>query len=127
MDVASSQRATCTSRHARQRSGRGHAFHPFQVIPRCRGLGLIRATEFELRQEEIFMSRSGAVDRTSRVTGWWVFAAMLLGIAGATVASLLGQALHLYHPGQPAGFLGSILGAMLTLFIYRTVFRRGTV
>jgi hypothetical protein len=43
---------------------------------------LIRWTEFELRQEEIFMSRSGAVDRTSRVTGWWVFAAMLLGIAG---------------------------------------------
>ena len=28
------------------------------------------------------MARSGAVDRTSRVTGWWVFAAILLGIAG---------------------------------------------
>jgi len=28
------------------------------------------------------MSRVGGVDRMSRVTGWWVFAAMLLGIAG---------------------------------------------
>jgi hypothetical protein len=43
---------------------------------------LIRETEFELTQRRMFMSRVGGVDRMSRVTGWWVFAAMLLGIAG---------------------------------------------
>lgn len=52
---------------------------------------------------------------------------ILLGIAGAMVAGFLGQALHIYEPDQPAGFLGSILGAMSLLFLYRAVFRRRTV
>ena len=33
----------------------------------------------------------------------------LLGIAGAIVAKYLGEALHWYRPGQPAGFIASIL------------------
>ena len=50
---------------------------------------------------------------------------MLLGIAGALVASYLGQALGWYQPGQPAGFIGSVVGAMILLLLYRFLFRRG--
>jgi uncharacterized membrane protein YeaQ/YmgE (transglycosylase-associated protein family) len=50
---------------------------------------------------------------------------ILLGIAGALVASYLGQALGWYQPGQPAGFIGSVIGAMLLLLLYRFLFRRG--
>jgi uncharacterized membrane protein YeaQ/YmgE (transglycosylase-associated protein family) len=44
---------------------------------------------------------------------------MLLGVAGAFVATFLGRALHWYEPGQEAGFIASILGAMLILWLYR--------
>lgn len=44
---------------------------------------------------------------------------MLIGVAGAFIASFLGQALGLYTAGQPAGFIASILGAMLLLGLYR--------
>ena len=50
---------------------------------------------------------------------------ILLGIAGAFVASYLGQALGWYQPGQPAGFIGSVVGAMILLLLYRFLFRRG--
>lgn len=52
------------------------------------------------------------------------FITILLGIAGAFVAGYLGQALGWYQPGQPAGFIASIIGAMLLLLIYRLLFRR---
>ena len=51
---------------------------------------------------------------------------IILGIAGAVVASYLGQALGWYQPGQPAGFIGSVVGAMLLLLLYRLIFRRRT-
>ncbi len=50
---------------------------------------------------------------------------ILLGIAGALVASYLGQAVGWYQPGQPAGFIGSVVGAILLLLLYRLLFRRG--
>ncbi len=46
---------------------------------------------------------------------------MLLGVAGAFVAGYLGQAVHWYEPGQPAGFIASVIGAMLLLLIYRLI------
>ena len=49
---------------------------------------------------------------------------ILLGIAGAFVASYLGQAAGWYLPGQPAGFIASVVGAMLLLLLYRLIFRR---
>jgi uncharacterized membrane protein YeaQ/YmgE (transglycosylase-associated protein family) len=49
---------------------------------------------------------------------------ILLGIAGALVGGFLGQALGWYAPGEPAGFIMSIVGAMLLLFLYRMAFRR---
>jgi uncharacterized membrane protein YeaQ/YmgE (transglycosylase-associated protein family) len=49
---------------------------------------------------------------------------MLLGIAGAFIAGYLGRALHWYQPGQPAGFIASIIGAMILLLIYRLIIGR---
>ena len=49
---------------------------------------------------------------------------ILLGVAGAVLASYLGQAIGWYQPGQPAGFIGSVVGAMLLLLLYRLLFRR---
>jgi len=44
---------------------------------------------------------------------------VLLGIAGAVVATYIGQALGWYAEGGGAGFIMSVVGAMLLLFIYR--------
>ena len=49
---------------------------------------------------------------------------ILLGIAGSFVGSYLGQGLGFYLPGQPAGFLMSVVGAMILLFGYRMVASR---
>ena len=46
---------------------------------------------------------------------------MLLGVAGAFVAGYLGRVLGWYQPGQPAGFIASVIGAMLLLLIYRMI------
>jgi uncharacterized membrane protein YeaQ/YmgE (transglycosylase-associated protein family) len=44
---------------------------------------------------------------------------MLLGIAGALLAGWLGQAVGWYKPGQGAGFIMSLIGALILLAIYR--------
>lgn len=44
---------------------------------------------------------------------------ILIGIAGAVIASVAGQALGIYQPGQPAGFIGSVLGAIALLIVLR--------
>ena len=41
----------------------------------------------------------------------------LLGIGGAMLATYGGQFLGLYRPGQPAGFIGAVVGAFVILFI----------
>jgi uncharacterized membrane protein YeaQ/YmgE (transglycosylase-associated protein family) len=42
----------------------------------------------------------------------------LLGIAGAFVARYAGQAMGLYQPGEAAGWIASIVGAIVLLIIY---------
>jgi len=49
---------------------------------------------------------------------------MLLGVAGALLGGWLGRALSLYRPGEPAGWMMSILGAVILLLIYRALIRR---
>jgi uncharacterized membrane protein YeaQ/YmgE (transglycosylase-associated protein family) len=49
---------------------------------------------------------------------------ILLGIAGALLGGFIGQAMNLYEPGQPAGWIMSILGAILLLALYRMMARR---
>ena len=48
----------------------------------------------------------------------------ILGVVGAFVASYLGQALGWYQPGEGAGLIGAIVGAIIVLFIYGAVMRR---
>jgi uncharacterized membrane protein YeaQ/YmgE (transglycosylase-associated protein family) len=50
---------------------------------------------------------------------------ILLGIAGAALAGWIGRALGWYGPGDAAGFIASIVGAILLLLVYR-VFQRAT-
>ncbi len=52
-----------------------------------------------------------------------IIVTMLLGVAGSFLGTLLGRAVGLYQEGRSAGFIVSILGAMLLLFIYR-LFRK---
>jgi uncharacterized membrane protein YeaQ/YmgE (transglycosylase-associated protein family) len=42
----------------------------------------------------------------------------ILGIVGAFVASFLGQSLGFHAPGEGAGFIGAIVGAIILLFAY---------
>ena len=50
-----------------------------------------------------------------------IIVTMLIGIVGALVAGFLGRALGWYHEGEPAGFIASVVGAILLLVIYRLV------
>ena len=47
-----------------------------------------------------------------------VIVTTLLGIAGAFVATFLGQTIGWYRPDQGAGFIGAIVGAVIVLFIW---------
>jgi uncharacterized membrane protein YeaQ/YmgE (transglycosylase-associated protein family) len=49
---------------------------------------------------------------------------MLLGMAGALVGGFIGRAMGFYGPGQSAGWLMSILGAIILLALYRMLVRR---
>ncbi|WP_233831543.1 GlsB/YeaQ/YmgE family stress response membrane protein [Cereibacter sphaeroides] len=48
----------------------------------------------------------------------------VLGIAGAFLATWLGQAVGWYRPGEGAGFIGAILGAIIVLMIWGALSRR---
>ena len=50
----------------------------------------------------------------------------LLGIVGAVVATFLGQAMGLYGPNENAGFIASVIGAIVVLFLYNLVARGRT-
>ena len=49
---------------------------------------------------------------------------ILIGIAGAVVGGYAGQTMGWYTAGEPAGFIMSVVGAMVLLIIYRLVFGR---
>ena len=48
---------------------------------------------------------------------------ILLGIAGALIGGFVGRALGFYGPNQAAGFLMSVLGAIILLLLYRFISR----
>lgn len=58
-----------------------------------------------------------------REPGGWIVS-MLLGIAGSFVGGLAGRALGLYREGEPAGFIMSLLGAVVLVVLYHVVARR---
>jgi uncharacterized membrane protein YeaQ/YmgE (transglycosylase-associated protein family) len=49
---------------------------------------------------------------------------ILLGIAGAFVATYLGQAVGWYEAGEGAGFIGAVVGAVIILIVYRMIAKR---
>lgn len=54
--------------------------------------------------------------------GGWIVTT-LLGIAGAIVAKYLGQAVGLYAEGEAAGFIGSVVGAVILLGVHRLIMK----
>jgi uncharacterized membrane protein YeaQ/YmgE (transglycosylase-associated protein family) len=50
-----------------------------------------------------------------------IFITMAIGIAGSIGATFLGQAIGWYKQGQSAGFIMSVVGAVLILWIYRMI------
>jgi uncharacterized membrane protein YeaQ/YmgE (transglycosylase-associated protein family) len=53
-----------------------------------------------------------------------VIVTMLIGIAGSIIAGFIGRAAGWYAEGQPAGFIASIVGAVVLLAIYRALVGR---
>ena len=53
-----------------------------------------------------------------------IFITMLLGIAGAFLGTFLGRAVGHYGPDESAGFLMSLLGAIILLAVYHLIRRR---
>jgi uncharacterized membrane protein YeaQ/YmgE (transglycosylase-associated protein family) len=49
---------------------------------------------------------------------------ILLGIAGAFVATYLGKLLGVYQPGDTAGFIGATIGAIIILWLYRIILKK---
>lgn len=46
---------------------------------------------------------------------------MILGVVGSFIAGFLGRMLGWYAEGEPVGFIASVLGAILILFLYRKI------
>ncbi len=46
---------------------------------------------------------------------------MLLGVAGAFLATYLGQMIGWYEAGQTAGFIGAVVGAIILLIAYHII------
>ncbi|MEO6983428.1 MAG: GlsB/YeaQ/YmgE family stress response membrane protein [Edaphobacter sp.] len=55
-----------------------------------------------------------------------IFITMLIGIAGAFLGTWLGRMIGHYQPGQSAGFLMSLIGALILLGIYHLIRRSQT-
>jgi len=53
-----------------------------------------------------------------------IIVTIVIGVVGAVIATYGGQALGLYEIGQPAGFLGSVIGAVVLLVVLRLIAER---
>jgi len=56
-----------------------------------------------------------------------IIVTMAIGIVGALIGGSLGRAVGWYGPNDGAGYIVSILGAVLLLWIYRMIVARRTV
>ena len=59
----------------------------------------------------------------NQAMGWIM--TTILGIVGSLVASYGGAALGLYPAGSPVGWIASIIGAIVVLFLYGLVTKKG--
>ena len=55
--------------------------------------------------------------------GGWIIT-ILLGLAGSFVAHFIGRGLGWYRENDPAGFIASVVGAIILLLIYRLVVKK---
>lgn len=58
-----------------------------------------------------------------REPGGWVVS-MGLGVAGALLGGFLGRVMGFYREGEPAGFIMSLIGAVLVVGVYQALTRR---
>jgi uncharacterized membrane protein YeaQ/YmgE (transglycosylase-associated protein family) len=58
-----------------------------------------------------------------RDPGGWIVT-LVLGIAGSFLGTFLGRAVGWYQEGQSAGFIASVVGAVILLFLYRLLFKK---
>jgi uncharacterized membrane protein YeaQ/YmgE (transglycosylase-associated protein family) len=56
--------------------------------------------------------------------GGGIIVTALLGMVGAVVATFVGQQLHFYEPDQGAGFIASVVGAIIVVWIYGMITRK---
>lgn len=52
------------------------------------------------------------------------FITAIIGIVGSLIGGFLGRMLGLYREGDPAGFIMSVIGAMVLLYVYHLVVNR---
>jgi uncharacterized membrane protein YeaQ/YmgE (transglycosylase-associated protein family) len=52
---------------------------------------------------------------------------IVLGVAGAFLATFIGQAIGWYRPDQGAGFIAATAGALIVLFIWHRLITSGTI
>jgi uncharacterized membrane protein YeaQ/YmgE (transglycosylase-associated protein family) len=50
---------------------------------------------------------------------------IVIGIAGSVIAGFMGRSIGWYGEGEPVGFIASIVGAILLLFLYRALTGQG--
>jgi uncharacterized membrane protein YeaQ/YmgE (transglycosylase-associated protein family) len=55
----------------------------------------------------------------------WIMT-IVLGIAGSLVAGYIGRALGWYQPGQPAGWIASVIGAIVLLVVWGMIRKRSS-
>jgi uncharacterized membrane protein YeaQ/YmgE (transglycosylase-associated protein family) len=51
----------------------------------------------------------------------------ILGVAGAFLATIVGDAAGLYRPGQGAGLIGATIGALIILFVWNRLVAAGII
>ena len=59
-----------------------------------------------------------------RDPGGWIIT-IVIGLAGSFIGGFLGRTIGLYREGEPAGWIASVIGAMILLAIYRFLNQRG--
>jgi len=56
--------------------------------------------------------------------GMGIIATTLVGVGGALLAGYVGQHLGYYRLGEPVGFIASVVGALVVLFVWKKVMNR---